>query len=90
MQFRENWLIFLGIWGEAKLILRIWGAKEKYFQGAEEFWEISALFSYAVELMYCMTTHSGVAQNRKKMKEKLLVGPLSFVRENSVYLTPQK
>ena len=35
--FRENWLIFLGIWREAELILRIWGAKEKYFQGAEEF-----------------------------------------------------
>ena len=35
--FRENWLIFLGIWREAELILRSWGAKEKYFQGAEEF-----------------------------------------------------
>ena len=32
--FSENWLIFLRIWGEAELILRIWGAKEKYFQGA--------------------------------------------------------
>ena len=38
----ENWLIFFGILGEAELILRIWGAKEKYFQGAEAFWEISA------------------------------------------------
>ena len=28
----QNWLIFLGIWGEAKFILRIWGAKEKYFR----------------------------------------------------------
>ena len=37
IHFRENWLIFWGIWGEAELILRIWGAKEKYFQGAEEF-----------------------------------------------------
>ena len=35
--FRENWLIFLGIWGEAEIILRIWEAKEKYFRGAEEF-----------------------------------------------------
>ena len=35
--FRENWLIFLGICGEAELILRILRAKEKYFQGAEEF-----------------------------------------------------
>ena len=35
--FRENWLISLGIWGEAELILRICGAKEKCFQGAEEF-----------------------------------------------------
>ena len=43
--FREKWLIFLGIVGEAELILRIWGAKEKYFQGAEEFGEINALFS---------------------------------------------
>ena len=37
IHFRENWLIFGGIWGEAELILRIWGAKEKYFQDAEEF-----------------------------------------------------
>ena len=44
MHFRETWLIFLRIWGEAELILRILGAKEKYFQEAEEFWEISALF----------------------------------------------
>ena len=36
MHFRENWLLFLGILGEAELILRIWGAKEKYFQGDEE------------------------------------------------------
>ena len=35
INFRENWLIFLGIWGEAELVLGIWGAKEKYFQGAE-------------------------------------------------------
>ena len=36
MHLRENWLIILGIWGEAELILKIWGAKEKYFQGDEE------------------------------------------------------
>ena len=35
LYFRENWLIFLGISGEAELILMIWGAREKYFQGAE-------------------------------------------------------
>ena len=35
LYFRKNWLIFLGILGEAELILRIWGAKERYFQGAE-------------------------------------------------------
>ena len=35
INFRENRLIFFGSWGEAELILRIWGAKEKYFQGAE-------------------------------------------------------
>ena len=35
INFRENWLIFLGIWGEAELVLGIWGAKEKYFQGVE-------------------------------------------------------
>ena len=34
MHFRENWLIF---WGEAELILRIWEAKGKYFQGAKNF-----------------------------------------------------
>ena len=37
IHFRENWLIFWGIWGEAELILKIWGAKEKYIQGAVEF-----------------------------------------------------
>ena len=37
IDFMENWLIFLGIRGEAEVILRSWGAKEKYFQGAEEF-----------------------------------------------------
>ena len=35
LHIRENGLIFWGIWGEAELILRIWGAKENYFQGAE-------------------------------------------------------
>ena len=35
INFRENWLIFLGIWGEAEVILGIWGAKEKKFQGAK-------------------------------------------------------
>ena len=35
LHFSGNGLIFGGIWGEAELILRIWGAKEKYFQGAE-------------------------------------------------------
>ena len=33
----ENELIFWGIWGEAELILMIWGAEKKYFQGAKEF-----------------------------------------------------
>ena len=28
--------MFLGIWGEAELILGIWGAKAKYFHGAGE------------------------------------------------------
>ena len=37
IHFRENWLRYLEIWGEVELILRTWGAKEKYFQGAEEF-----------------------------------------------------
>ena len=31
INFREDLLIFWGIWGEAKLILRIWGAKENIF-----------------------------------------------------------
>ena len=34
MHFRENWLIFLG---EAESILRICGAIENYFQGAQYF-----------------------------------------------------
>ena len=69
--FRENWLIFLGIWGEAELILRIWGAKEKYFQGAEVFFfwrfgETNALFSgikgaqtpLGASLMQCIITEN--------------------------------
>ena len=32
LHFRENWPIFFGIWGEAELILRIWGAKENIFR----------------------------------------------------------
>ena len=36
IHFRENWLIFWGILGEAELILRILGAKEKYFQGIKQ------------------------------------------------------
>ena len=28
----ENWLIFLGIWGEAALFLGIWGAKANTFR----------------------------------------------------------
>ena len=32
IDFRENWLIFLGIWGGAELILRILGAKENTFR----------------------------------------------------------
>ena len=34
---REKLLIFLGIWVEAELISRIWGAKEKWLQEAEDF-----------------------------------------------------
>ena len=32
MHFMENWLIFLGIWGEAELFLGIWGAKANNFR----------------------------------------------------------
>ena len=37
IHFRENWLIFWGIWGEAELILRIWGAKENNFRELRNF-----------------------------------------------------
>ena len=37
IQFRENWLIFWGIWEEAELILRIWGAKESIFRELRNF-----------------------------------------------------
>ena len=37
IHFRENWLILLGILGEAEIIFRIWGAKGKFFHGAEDF-----------------------------------------------------
>ena len=32
IHFRDNWLIFLGIWGEAKLFLGIWRAKANNFR----------------------------------------------------------
>ena len=32
IHFRENWLILLGIWGEAELFLGIWGAKANNFR----------------------------------------------------------
>ena len=48
VQIGPIWLIFLGIWEEAELVLGIWGAKAKYLQGAEDFFqgfgEIDALF----------------------------------------------
>ena len=37
IDFRENWLIFLGIWGGAELILRILGAKENTFRELRNF-----------------------------------------------------
>ena len=37
IHFRENWFIFWGIWGEAALILRIWGAKENIFRELRNF-----------------------------------------------------
>ena len=41
-------LYLWGFWGEPELILRIWGAKEKYFQGAEEFsfWDFGRSVHY--------------------------------------------
>ena len=36
LHLMENWLIILGILGEAELFSGIWRAKEKYFQGAGE------------------------------------------------------
>ena len=35
--FRENWLIFMGIWGETELILRVCGAKENTFRELRNF-----------------------------------------------------
>ena len=32
LHFRANWLLFLGIWGEAELFLGIWGAKANTFR----------------------------------------------------------
>ena len=32
LYFGMNWLMSWGIWGEAELILRIWGAKENIFR----------------------------------------------------------
>ena len=37
IHFRENWLICLGIWGEAGLILGIGGARQNTFRELREF-----------------------------------------------------
>ena len=37
IHFWEHWLIRLGIWGEAEIILRIWGAKENTFRELRNF-----------------------------------------------------
>ena len=37
MAYIFDFWVFGGGGGEAELILRIWGAKKKYYQGAEEF-----------------------------------------------------
>ena len=39
IHFRENWLICWGIWGEAELILVIWGAKAKIISGRLRFFQ---------------------------------------------------
>ena len=48
IHFRENWLIFLGIWGEAGLILGICEARQNTFRELRIFFhgfgEINALF----------------------------------------------
>ena len=42
--FRENRPLFLGIWGEAELILRIWGAKENTFRELRNFYHQCIIF----------------------------------------------
>ena len=37
IHFGENWLIILGIWGEAELFLKIWGSKENTFRELRNF-----------------------------------------------------
>ena len=37
--FRESWLIFLGIWGEAELILGICGASQNTFGELRNFFQ---------------------------------------------------
>ena len=44
IHFRENRPLFLGIWGEAELILRIWGAKENTFRELRNFYHQCIIF----------------------------------------------
>ena len=44
IHFRENRPIVWGIWGEAELILRIWGAKENTFRELRNFYHQCIIF----------------------------------------------
>ena len=44
IHFRENQPIVWGIWGEAELILRIWGAKETTFRELRNFYHQCIIF----------------------------------------------
>ena len=44
LHLREDGLIFWGIWGEAELILRIWGAKENIFRRLRSFQGFGKIF----------------------------------------------
>ena len=85
IQFRENWLIFLGIWGKAELILRNLGSKGKIFSGS---WWIFFFSDLGRSMHYFQGSrehrppgglYTDVGYNKKYLPTKLFQGTDKYV-----------
>ena len=78
IHFRKNWLIFLGIRGDAEIISMPWGAKEKYFHGVEElsFRDLGRSMYYLQGLME-HRPHGGLISPTGRPNSKITLGTLT-------------